>query len=328
MHRQKKTVEKTDDIVIGCCGDEGSGKSTFSQALGGIDPNFHRNYIDDQQQIYFLWKHYVEANKAAIRNRIDEIKADCPPKIFNKLMSKYDLEAEDLQQQTDKNIDLQPGSVMLYDEAGTQMFNRAAMTQKNIDQVLLYISNRFLRIIHILNVPKPRSLDLYVREERLKYFIYIDKQYSQDLENVERVAYIWGKAAYKRMLYTPYWWTLLGGNFKQLLVKCPPDFRIEIPNLVGENTPTLEYRIPSEAKRIYDAEKAMFNLKQSLDMSETKEEDNGKQTIEQMLMELPKQGEDYQDYCKRTGKGKSTFYERKKMLTRHKLYSIPNATPS
>lgn len=283
--RQAKCLNYNDDIVIIVSGDEGSGKSTLSLALAQqIDPNFTAN------QIYYQWKDYIAAQIVALQNQIK----DLPEELVNQYKDHYELTNEDLNAQ---HTNLGPGSVLVYDEAGTQLHSRSSMSKGNIDQVKLFISNRFLRFVHILNVPKPGSLDRYVRHERVKYFIWVDRKYLDNMTKQKRVAYMWSKQAYMRIYESQYWWQLFN-DLGKLCKVAPPNFRCLLPNI-----PNSDYLDNSLVEQ-YDTNKALFNLKQMKEMTEgKKKEPKQNNSIDKFV----KPEEDMNKWCKRTGLSPSSY---------------------
>jgi len=310
-HRQIKCIEQTDDMIIGVTGDEGSGKSTISLGLGGIDPNFYNNYLQHQEQIYFLWDKFLNANKIctyyASSKALENLPIDKKNQYLDRLLEKYNIPKEKYDIPSDSFL-LKPGSTLQYDEAGTQMFSRDHQNKSVKDQVKLFISNRSNRMIYTLNVPKSKYLDKYIREERLKYFIYVKKSYPDgDLRKPTRIAYIWGKDRYKKLLTYPYWWQLFDTNMGKLFKISSPNFRIEVPNLIKKF-------IPEEVNNLYQFEKTIFQLRQALEMegdkSITNNNDNpdAKITLKDFLENCPRYKERYKEYTDRTGKSKSTYY--------------------
>lgn len=264
-HRDIKCIEQNQDMPIVFTGDEGSGKSTLSLALGGIDPDFFKHYKNRQEQVYFLWDKFLEANQLCTVNSclkaLNNIQEEKRDQIKSTLLKKYGISEKKLEVPEERLI-LEEGSYLQYDEAGTQMFSRDHQTKAVKDQVKLFISNRSNRMVYALNIPKIKYLDKYVREERIKYFVFIKVSFpNDDLRNPLRVAYIWGRDRYLRMINHPYWWQLFHTNMGKLFKISDPNFRIELPRLVGANKP-----IPQDIYDIYMAEKTMFQLKQSIEM--------------------------------------------------------------
>ena len=310
FNREKKCIEKEDDIVIVVAGGEGSGKSCVSLALGEIDKNFYDNTLP---QVFYEWREYKKANTVAVQR----IAKTLPKKII-KLVNAFGLNDEHYD--TGDSKPLEPGAFLDYDEAGTQMYARDYSSKANKDQVKMFISNRFARLMHTVNVPKIGSLDKYIREERIKYFIWIDAQYTQDLEDVDRTMYVWSKEAYMSILNTPYYWQLFT-PIERLINSCPPDFRIALPNLRNK-------WIPKDFYDHYFAKKVLFNLKQLLDMDEEDEEaiekvkrideKKVKRKKSKILKKLPQPDESIGDWCVRTGLGVDSFKKYKEIAVSYR----------
>lgn len=82
--------------------------------------------------------------------------------------------------------EVEKGSVIVFDEGGTQMLSRKAMDVENIELTSVFIANRFLNLVHIINVPKLKYLDIYVREERLQLMLYTWYDVIGDYERLRR----------------------------------------------------------------------------------------------------------------------------------------------
>jgi energy-coupling factor transporter ATP-binding protein EcfA2 len=218
---EERCINREHDMVIVVGGNEGAGKTTFSLALAGVDTHFFENF-----QVYFKWHDYLKIQNDFIKY-LNHLSPTTP---------------------------INHGSVLVYDEAGTQLHARTAMA--NTDQVKMFIANRFLRLIHILNVPKLNSLDKYVREERIRMFIWIDYNFAKD----KRTAYVYGKESISKLFNRPYWWQLFA-NTNWLITTVKPDYSIVIPILVKTNG-----YIPLEFFAKYKEEKAKFNLELTNDM--------------------------------------------------------------
>jgi len=275
-------------MVFAISGDEGSGKSTLAMALCGIDPGF------TSSRIYYFWREYLKANQDAIKDLARHI-----PKADFDRNNVYDIRPEDLTTETINPP--APGSFLLYDESATQMFNRAAMSDSNIQQVKLFIANRFIRLVHLLCVPKVTSLDKYIREERLKYFIYIVKRNSPDLDpnKAEYTAYVWGKESIAAMGEAPQWKKQFKDQEKIEKNLCP-DFKITLPNL--ENP---KYINP-EILRDYKAKKTLYNLRQTLDVEKQVEDKETKPKIDYSTL-IVQPGETKAGWVKRTGKSPTSY---------------------
>jgi len=91
-------------------------------------------------------------------------------------------------------------AVILIDEAGRDMFSREAMGKINKLLTKFFITSRFLNNLYFLCVPKPKYLDIYLREERsyliswILLRVHYDKQEhamhdSRTLLSIPRVAF-------------------------------------------------------------------------------------------------------------------------------------------
>ena len=288
FQRLKRCLEGSEDIVIVICGNEGSGKSILALALATIDDGF------TGKQIYYLWKNYLKANQDTIRNL-----AKLMPKEIIDKYNVYNLDDKDIN--TPDCEPLKEGSCLVYDESATQMFNRAAMSKSSISQVKLFISNRFLRLIHFLCVPKIGSLDKYVRDERVKFFILVVKENLPDTNTAVRTAHVWSRQSYVSMQGTPMWRKMLNEPASLLRI-CPPDFSCTLPNL------TEPKYIKSEVLEEYMAKKILFNLKQTKDMGLENEADEIKEKPKKDFTHLrPLPEEECWMWSERTGRSPTAF---------------------
>jgi hypothetical protein len=165
----------------------------------------------------------------------------------------------------------------------------------------MFISNRFLNLVHILCVPKPTSVDLYVREERARFFIFIVAKMDRKMQSRTRTAYVWSRESYNELMSGKRDNTKLFNNPKKLLKYCPPDFAVELPDFLDGT------RIPLEMFKEYKARKAVYNLKQSLDMqSSLDHEEKKKQKVDYSVLRV-QPGEDCWSWSKRTGRSPSSF---------------------
>lgn len=304
--REMKVINGTDDMVIVVSGDEGAGKTIFSLALSKMDGDF------TGRQIYYMWQEYVKAQLLCLKKQIGEI----PPQLIEEY-NVYGLTDEDLA--VNEKVDLKPGSVLLYDEAGTQMHSRSSMTKANVDQVKLFISNRFLRFIHILNVPKPSSLDKYVRQERIKYFVWVDRKYTHGMTRQVRTAYFWSKNSYVNIFNNRHWYTIFN-NIGRLINQCPPEYKVVLPDLIkcwgGK-----EYIKPDLLEE-YMTKKKLFNLEQMLEMTKDKKKKSKPVSVGGSSFDdkIPLPGETVDSYCQRR-KCSPRTWERYKRLSPHPLMS-------
>jgi len=295
LYRERKVMKHHDDQVILVCGYEGTGKSTFSLATmcemskrSGIKPN--------PNHIFYTWNEYLDANYQAALSKLK--KRDLA--LVQSIGQGYGIDIEEL---LVKDPDAKPfdeGDILLYDEAATQAFNREAMSKSSIDYVKLMVSNRFLNLFHLLNVPKPTSIDKYIREQRARLMIWCDASYSHDMTQRIRNVYVYSKDNYMDILYSKRYW-LKFNNTQKLVREFPPEFKVEVPNL-------LKY-IPKNIQDFYDTKKAMFNVKQIIDMMKVGDEEQEKELTAEDIEDLfVRQGESKLEWSKRTKK-KPTSYK-------------------
>jgi hypothetical protein len=218
--REARCIENENDMVILCCGPEGSGKSTTILSLAHlIDPAFN---ID---RVFTKWKPFVHANYLATAAYAKQL----GPEMQERISKKIGLDIDKLTQED--NLHLTPGSVIMADEAATMAFNREAMSKANVSQAKLYISNRYLRLIHFFLCPKPGSLDIYLRNERVKYFLWCE-DFGQ-LRKPDRVLLIYSREDYCRILATDGYWRMFTLGGKVLASSIEPTYWVKIPDLIN-----------------------------------------------------------------------------------------------
>jgi len=223
---------------------------------------------------------------------IDTLK-DSPEELIQSVMEELDMTDEDLKVPEGMYM-LQKGDILCYDEAGTQAYNRDAMSKKNINQSKLLISNRFLNLVHIWNVPHPGSIDLYAREQRTKIMILVDSEYTKDLKQKMRHVYVYGKEGYRTILARPYWKQEIKKP-RMLAANVKPDMEIKLEN----NLP--EY-IPKDILDYYITKKKVFNIRQVLGMKADLDSNNADTITEEKNFQklMVKEGEHVRDWVKRT----------------------------
>lgn len=289
--RDIRCINDDEDIVCIVTGKERSGKSTLCISLSGIDPNF------SIRQIYYFWKDYRLANQACIKYKIKQMMS---PEDIVKYAAEFQLNPDDLlKDDTIKELNIPTGSCLVYDEAATQMFNRSAMTKQNIQQVKLFISNGFLSLIHFMCLPKIRNIDPYIRNERLRFFIWVDKQRDIETRVPTRVAYIWSQDSYISMTKNYDWQKILNNINEKTEYLLNPDIKVELPDLKKHINPQLWDE--------YAKKKLMYNQKQITDMSleETRVEQKEKKKDYSNRKPLP--GEDAWAWSTRTGLSPEAF---------------------
>jgi hypothetical protein len=255
---EKKVIEHNDDQVILVCGYEGTGKSTFTIATY-CDVWRKRQKQPDPRMIFYEFKEYLDTNLAAMVSKIKHLN----PKYFKDCLEHYEISQEEIAKISP--IEVEKGDMLIGDEAGTQFFNRGAMSGQNIKFAKLMIANRFLSLIHMLNVPKPGSIDRYVREERTRMMVMVDANYTNKWEQRVRRAYVYTKSSYLNIYTFKGWWFLFN-NIPKLIKLFPPDIVVD---LKGED---LRKYIPKDIQEYYDAKKVAFNISNIFDMMKDKEE--------------------------------------------------------
>jgi hypothetical protein len=283
--REMRCINANEDVLNVIGGNEGSGKSVLGMAMCMIDPDF------SAQNIYYFWKDFLQANM----NTIKLLAKNLTKEEFEKY-NEYGIKLEDVT--VIEGCTHKPGDCLLYDESGTQMFNRSAMTKQNSQQVKLFIANRFLRLIYFLCVPKVRSLDKYIREERLKFLFWVHKENSPDMVTCKRYCYVWSRQSFNNMTKIHNWFKMFDScsNIESLY----PDFKILIPNLLDGKY------IPEIILKEYNAKKILFNLRQTIDMSSTDTDSFVKPKKDWSLMK-PLDGEDCWAWSARTGRSPNAF---------------------
>jgi len=283
VQREARCISGEDDIVTILSGGEGSGKSMMGLALSKCDPGFVGS------QVYYFWKDYRQANLQAAKSFLAEYKLK-----ELKEWNDYGLTEEDLK--VEGEITIHPGSSLLYDESATQLFNRSAGSSENIEQVKLFISNRFNRLVHFLCVPKVKSMDKYIREERLRFFIFIFKKTFNNFRDVERTAYVWSAESYQNMMLRRNWERCFR-NEKNIAKVGMPDFKVKVPDLIEGGY------IPKGLLREYKGRKVLFNIAQIKRM----EEDGAvkAQVDYEALMVQP--GESKADWVARTKRSPASY---------------------
>lgn len=234
-----RCIKRKSDVFVICCGNEGAGKSELMIATAcHIDPSYGLN------RIYFDWDRYKKILQGVLKTKMQKHSME--------KLQKYNADVGldlDAFMQT-PGFELEPGCALHYDEAGRGASNREAMI--NIEQYKAMQTMRHLRTFNIWCAPKLRVLEVYAREERLKFFIWVEDEGT--LEAPDRYAYIWSKYSIGRIYSIPYWWQLFYCGTGALLKQCPPDFYCQIPNL-EEN----DKYIPKDLLEGYEIRKMLFD---------------------------------------------------------------------
>lgn len=126
------------------------------------------------------------------------------------------------------------GSIVIGDEFGTQCYNRdfASETNKAVNKT--FIAGGSMNLIHCLIVPKPVSIDPYLRRERTElmtfsYYLIDDS----DPPEVERYVLVYTRSSFIKILRTPKWEGYFW-NHESLLKKFRPDGHFSLPDLPKE----------------------------------------------------------------------------------------------
>ena len=291
---EKKNIKQNEDQVILCSGYEGTGKSTFTIATY-CNICKKRKQKPQNEMIFYEWREYLQTNLNAMIHQLKDYKSD----IVEELLVYYDIKPSELEMDKTHLIP-KKGDILCYDEAGTQAFNRESMHGKNIKQAKLMISNRFLNLTHIWNVPHPMSADPYVRDQRTKILILCDSFYTKNLEQKIRNIYVYDKEGYTKILNRPYW---------QKEIKIPRYMANQVPPAMAIKLPDnlMDY-IPKKIHEHYLIKKNVFNIRQILDMkSEMKEIEKSDKNIDYVQM-LVQDGENLYDWVTRTELSPTQFY--------------------
>jgi len=157
----KHTIRSDLDYIEIVSGTEGSGKSTFAIfKMIWLLENAKRELDSGEVE-------YLPINQHQLKLWED---GD-----FSSLVQEYIfLSAKDFlhkiwayRQQRYKN------AIIIIDEAGRELFARESMRKVNKLLVKFFITARFLNNIYFLCVPKPKYLDIYIREERANLISWI-----------------------------------------------------------------------------------------------------------------------------------------------------------
>ena len=281
--RAKKILKHNDDQVYLVCGDEGTQKSTFSMA-SACEVYRKSGLKMREHNICFERRQWEDANlELGIKKLLDG-----PPHIVEGIVKEFGLDRAELQAVYDR-CRFSEGDILVDDEGGTEAYARESMTGKNVEYIKTMIRNRFLNMMHFCNVPKPESMDPYIRRHRAKMLVWCDAVYTDDLEQRIRKIYIYPKQNYIRILYTYNWWTAFSST-SNLVKKFPPPFVIN-------NLPDLRQFIPKDIHEYYHVKKAGYFVKNLLTARKDKEK-NGIRPDSMGKVPLP--GESKRDWMSRT----------------------------
>lgn len=246
---EKKIMQFNDDHVILVCGDEGKRKSTFTLALAcNVYRKLGRTPTTDM--LKYSWPEYREANLFALKNMKPLLR---DPRLAMKMVREYGIDddnTEELRKIWDKEMDVKKGDIVVFDEA-CEINARASMSQTNKDFTGLMIKNRFLGLLHFLNIPKPMSLDIYPREQRARGMVWCCADYNDAItERLSRI-YYYTKETYSEIFAAKRYWNLFT-NQDKLIRAVPPDFQI---TELGD----LRTYIPDNIAVFYESKKWAFN---------------------------------------------------------------------
>lgn len=293
---QKKVFKHNDDYVLPICGYEGRGKSTFSIAVQCLVYEL-LDRKPNKYHICFSWEEYLIANIQRINNMIAENKSMGPgaAAIIDELYTHYQIDLEGLETMFETDYHMEEGTILVYDEAGTQANARQSASGENIDMSKLLILNRFLKLCHLLNVPKPGSLDIYAREQRPRGMIWCTAEYTPDLENRLRNVYYYTQPTYMKLLQQRNYKTLFSDDWRPIKAVAP-DWEIMVRDR------DLRKFIPKDILETYENKKLVFGLKQTSGMmrriinKQKKEEGREDEAVDKLV----RQGETQKEWVKRT----------------------------
>jgi hypothetical protein len=284
--RQSRCIDTDADLFCIVCGPERSGKSLVVAATClAIDPSYSvdKVFYDGQKYTNLL----LEASRARgldyDRKFIEE----------NNIMG---LDVNEFLN-PEKAKSFPPGSVLHYDEAGVGMSNRDSIKKESIDQYKTVQTMGHLRLVNFWCAPKLRVIDVYPREDRVKFFMWVDNMGTKG--KPERYMFIWTKDSLNRMLVDPYWKVDMMLGTKRIVSKYKPDLRVYIPNLLSGDDPY----IPDTFWKQYKIRKLMYDYQRLRSSQPSTSEDP-----------MPLPGEPLRAYIKRTKKSKTTYYRQKEKL--------------
>ena len=290
---EKKIKLFNDDHVLLVCGDEGKRKSTFTLATY-CEILKLLNRKPQKEFLCYSWEEYRTLNLFALKNNIENVE---DKELAYDLLREYgisDINADEFKDLWKKNYSVKKGDVVVFDEA-CEIDARDSMSATNKDFNDLLKKNRFLGLVHFLNIPKPMSLDNYPREQRCRGMIWCCADYSQDLlSRISRI-YFYTKETYSEIFCQRKFWNLFSNQDKLLRV-CPPDFQI---TQLGD----MRDYIPKEIHEYYNARKWAYNMGNIL--KEYKTSKNGGFDREQLV----KDGESKREWFERTGIKPEYYYK-------------------
>jgi hypothetical protein len=255
------------DVFIVISGDEGTGKSLLAMAIASyVDPEY------DIDRIFYRWKEYQKLLKAAMKTKVSTFDQERVKKNFKEIGVNYD------NLMKNESTPLPPGSALQYDEAGSGMSNRKALDKETVEQYLALQRMRHLSMVNIWCCPKLQVIDRYARNERVKFFIYVEDEGT--LREPKRVAHVWSRPSLRRM-YSDFNWqqTFLQG-IKLVVSKYRPDYSVILPNLTGHNRGS--YYIKPQLLEDYRIRKVGYDLKLNEEEQDGLSED-GKNSLNKLI---------------------------------------------
>jgi hypothetical protein len=287
----KKIMKFNDDHVILVCGDEGKRKSTFTlatycQVLELLGKKPQREFL------CYSWDEYRLLNLFALKNNLENVEdKDLAIQMLQDFGIK-DINGDEFKDIWSKGFTVKKGDMCVFDEA-CEIDARDSMSATNKDFNDLLKKNRFLGLVHFLNIPKPMSLDNYPREQRARGMVWCCADYNQDITERRSRIYFYTKETYSEIFCQKRYWNLFS-NQDKLLGVCPADFQI---TELGD----MRDKIPKEIHEYYNARKWSYNMGNIL-----KSYKSSKMKFDPEL--LVKDGESKKDWQQRTGLHPRDFY--------------------
>jgi len=182
------------DIVTLVCGYEGSGKSILTYYLGDqLDPDFSLDRIPFSLEEYFE----IERKWAS------------------------------------DGWEKKRGSVLVLDEGGSELLSRNYMDKKQKKFINDMIRNRYMSLFRFICVPKPKYMDVYIREERVQNVLYTYYDLDDEYNITNRYAVLITKSSWSQMLEERNWKSYFYSS-KKLINSKYVDGVFKIPDLKEE----------------------------------------------------------------------------------------------
>ena len=234
------------DLVIIVAGEEGSGKSHDTLAIESVtDKHFDINSV--------LWKaeDYILSQMATTKERYGRLTSN-----DTNVLSEYGLDESEV----DKYKIFPEGAGMIPDEAGTQINSRDSQSNRNKNQVKLFISNRSLSLIHWIVLPRPSTLDLYIRQDRARGMLWHEAIYNKREDNYTYYVFGYSKNDYKRIFLSSKW-NIAFSDTDNLIRMFRPTFVVQLPDvnnfidkniMVEYNKRKLEFNLSLQSEALAD----------------------------------------------------------------------------